>query len=98
MNEYTPDRWCLIEADKGLVKVFSMWGESYLCGASWRSNSGIEKVTQTEDYYLFHGFSGSVYNCRKNAYGLTPYGASVLSHADLEPMTEEEAIETIKKL
>ena len=41
-------------------------------------NSGITKVTKEEDFYLFEGYSGSVYKCHKDTYGFNMYGHSVL--------------------
>lgn len=93
---YTPDRWCLFHAGD-CTKVFATWLGSYLQGSSWRSNSGIDGITETDDHYLFHGLSGSVYECRKDAYGLTAYGASVLSNSEREPMDEEEATKWINE-
>ena len=42
-------------------------------------NSGITKVTENDNHFLFEGTSGSVYVCRKGAYGANGYGSSVLS-------------------
>jgi hypothetical protein len=41
-------------------------------------NSGIVKIESTDDYYDFHGYSGSVYRCHKNSYGTSGYGGGVL--------------------
>lgn len=90
----SPDRWCLFFIPSGDVKVFATWQGSYLGGNSWRSNSGIESIEETSDSFLFKGFSGSVYNCLKNSYGITVYGASILP---VEPMSEEEALKYIKE-
>ena len=94
---HTPDRWCLVDTPVA-TKVFASWTGSYLGSPSWRLSSGNESVEVTKDSYLIKGLSGSVYECRKNAYGLTGYGASVLNHSKLEPMSEEDAIKSIKEL
>lgn len=81
MRTYTPDHWVMLKLtykDKPIYKILAGWGGSYLYGASWKLNSGVTRVEDTGDSYLFHGSSGSVYECRKNSYGLSGYTASVL--------------------
>ena len=36
-------------------------------------------MTENDNHFLFEGTSGSVYVCRKGAYGANGYGSSVLS-------------------
>ena len=83
MNEYAPDRWVVVKIKGGEIpltyKVFASWHGGYMdSGGSWKLNSGIQKVTKLKMHYKFNGFSGSVYRCHKNAYGMTNYGAMVL--------------------
>jgi len=64
-----PDNWVIVKVvGRGdtYYKVLAGWSGGYLDGDSWRLNSGIEKVEESEDYYDFIGYSGSVYRCRKN--------------------------------
>lgn len=70
MTEYTPDHWVLIKLpeDRG-YKVLGGWSGGYLYGDSWRLNSGIKSTEEHDDYYLFYGYSGSVYKCFKNREG-----------------------------
>ena len=83
------DRWVIIKVDEDLHKVFGMWYGSYLCGESWRLNSGIVKVEEDgEDHYLFHGESGSIYRCHKEAYGTSGYGSCVLFENGLKPLED----------
>jgi hypothetical protein len=81
-NEYVPDKWLVIKIEGKYVpltyKVFACWYGGYLNGDSWKLNSGITKVTEEDDCYLFEGYSGSVYKCRENSYGLNMYGHGVL--------------------
>jgi len=82
MSEYKPDNWVVLKIkagklDSGLFKVLGGWSGGYLDGDSWRMNSGVSEVTEDGDYYLFHGFSGSVYRCHKQAYGLRMNNAGV---------------------
>ena len=76
MNEYNPDKWLLfkIEGTDPHYRVFGSWSGGYLDGDSWRMNSGIVRVEESENHYLFHGYSGSVYKCHKEMYGATLYG------------------------
>jgi hypothetical protein len=47
---------------------------------SWKLNSGIKAVTEGEDdYWLFEGYSGSVYKCHKKIYGMHMYGSGILN-------------------
>jgi hypothetical protein len=57
-------------AEEYFYKVLGGWSGGYLDGDSWRMNSGIVSVTEEDDYFLFHGYSGSVYKCHKESYGL----------------------------
>ena len=75
MSEYKPDNWVILKikkanAEEYFYKVLGGWSGGYLDGDSWRMNSGVSKVTEEGGYFLFHGFSGSVYKCHKQGYGL----------------------------
>lgn len=82
MTTTRPNRWVLLKIttdEEVFYRVFAMWRGGYLDGDSWRINSGVTRVEETDDSFLFYGLSGSIYECAKGAYGLTAYGASVLS-------------------
>lgn len=69
---YCPDRWLIVRFKKDnqtIYKVLGGWSGGYLDGDSWRLNSGIKNIEEDGDYYLFKGFSGSVYKCHKKSYG-----------------------------
>ena len=86
---HTPDCWVILQLNNNkeiLYKVLAGWSGSYLYGQSWQLNSGIVKVEIEDDYYLFHGYSGSIYKCHKNGYGLNNMTASIL--ANLQKQTE----------
>ena len=72
---YTPDNWVVLKIEsesKGLIyKVLAGWSGGYLQGDSWRLNSGISRVEYDHTLVLFHGASGSVYECHKDTYRLT---------------------------
>lgn len=80
MNEYNPDKWVMLKIcspGSRVYKILAGWGGSYLYGQSWKLNSGVTKVEEDGDYYLFSGYSGSVYRCHKRAYGMTGYTAQI---------------------
>ena len=82
MNQHIPDKWVVVKI-KGkdyplTYKVFGCWFGGYLDSNSWKLNSGIKSVTESKHYYLFQGFSGSVYKCNKDTYGTHMYGHGVL--------------------
>lgn len=83
-NEYIPDKWLVVKIEGGkfplTYKVFACWYGGYLNGNSWKMNSGITKVTKEEDFYLFEGYSGSVYKCHEKTYGFNMYGHGVLQN------------------
>jgi hypothetical protein len=79
-----PDNWVILKIQyesETYYKVFGVWTGGYLRGDSWQLNSGIEKVTQDDEYYYFIGFSGSCYKCNKHTYGIKAlYGVGVLNN------------------
>jgi hypothetical protein len=84
MSEYTPDKWLIVKitntnSNESHYRVFACWYGGWAGSDSWKMNSGITKVTETEEYYFFEGSSGSTYNCHKDCYGTNGYGSNVLS-------------------
>jgi hypothetical protein len=83
MSEYTPDKWVVIKIEGPDIpltyKVFACWYGGYLGSNSWKLNSGITKVTKDGKFYLFEGYSGSVYKCGEGLQGLHMYGNGVLN-------------------
>ena len=67
---YTCDNWVVIflDGDDPHYRVWTGTSGGYLSGDSWRMNSGIVKVEEDDWHYYFHGSSGSVYQCHKDAY------------------------------
>ena len=80
---YTPDKWVVVTLtrDDGTTidKVLGGWYGGYGGADSWRLNSGIERVEDCDDHYLFHGYSGSTYKCYKEAYGMTMLTQSIFN-------------------
>ena len=103
-----PEEWCLVRIkddqhigtkNDDLVKVFGSWRGDFATGDSWKLNSGIEHTSEEEDYYLFKGYSGSVYKCHKKTYGINSmYNSGVLmSFEDVEPMKGAAAVRWIRR-
>tara|TARA_R110000796_G_scaffold22986_8_gene66150 strand:+ start:1451 stop:1738 length:288 start_codon:yes stop_codon:yes gene_type:complete len=67
----------------------------YLDGDSWRVNSGITEVNETDNYYYFKGSSGSEYRCSKESYTLRMNNAHIWErlqtlHGDKVEMIPED--------
>ena len=80
MSEYTPARWVVLEVNNGketVNKVFAGWYGGYGGSDSWKLNSGNFKEEEFDDRWEFTGYSGSVYICRKSAYGMSVYMGQV---------------------
>jgi hypothetical protein len=81
MSHYTPDQWQIVKitGTDPHYRVFGSWSGGYLDGDSWKLNSGITSVTEDDEWFYFYGYSGSVYQCRKAAYGVSsPYNLGVI--------------------
>jgi len=93
-----PNRWIILKLED-IYKVFAMWSGGYLDPDAWQLNSGIKSVEDAGEFWLFNGFSGSVYQCRKDGYGTTGSGGMIVSSwmqqdpnieimpSDFDPMT-----------
>lgn len=80
--EYCPDKWVMVKfvTEKQVTyKILASWAETFLDGASWKLNSGCTKIEEDGDWYLFFGYSGSVYRCHKTSYGMTGYTMAIYS-------------------
>lgn len=80
MSEYKPDTWVMVKFEtenQTVYKILAGWGGSYTYGQSWKLNSGCTKIEVDGDYYLFSGYSGSVYRCHKGSYGLSGYTSGI---------------------
>lgn len=104
MNEYRPDKWCLIEVTQEdgstFHKILGSWHGGYLDGDSWRVNSGVKKVSlnlETHQYEV-EGFSSSKYYCGFDSYGyhMTAYGQVKGSEYIKVIESKEEAIKILR--
>tara|TARA_A200000159_G_C7324349_1_gene340257 strand:- start:404 stop:727 length:324 start_codon:yes stop_codon:yes gene_type:complete len=81
VSNYRPDKWMLVEitGTDPHYRIFGTWyeGNPYNPDA-WRLNSGITGVEETENKFIFKGYSGSTYECDKDSYGVTTYGQGML--------------------
>lgn len=79
---YAPEEWCLVQITNNdpHYRVFGSWRGGYITGDSWKLNSGITSVEEDEEFYYFKGYSGSVYRCHKERYGIrSPYNSGILA-------------------
>ena len=92
MTEY-PVRWKILKIEQDgdiLYKVFASWWDS------WRLNSGCVKVEDSEDSFIVHGYSGSVYVLRKDGEGTaSAYTESVLNNIIQQMVAGGISVETV---
>ena len=83
MSTYNPDKWVMVKINnKGEViyKILASWYGGFARGDSWKLNSGVTKIEEDGELYLFHGSSGSIYQCHKKTYGMSAYTMGVLAN------------------
>lgn len=79
---YIPYKWVVLEFNNNgevIRKVFAGWHGGFADGDSWRMNSGITEVIETDDMYIFKGYSGSEYHCLKTSHGMSSYMNSIFT-------------------
>ena len=98
MSIYTPDKWVILKInyeDKIIYKVFASWYGGYMSSDSWQLNSGIVAVELNEHgFYNFTGYSGSVYQCHEDLYGLSAYSSAVLEDIMYRATTKIEILDS----
>ena len=78
-----PDNWVVLEIMTSVddtnpaYKVLAGWSGGYLHGDNWKLNSGIVKVRELADSWVFIGNSGSEYVCDKEQYKLRMNNAGI---------------------
>ena len=84
--DYEPDSWVVLEIQtpgEVIHKVLAGFSSGFFMkGGSWRLNSGITEIKEEGDYFLFYGYSGSVYKCHKHCYGLCLETSSVFNNIE----------------
>jgi hypothetical protein len=72
MIPYTPDNWVVLffNTKTPHYKVLAGWSGGYTTGDSWRMNSGITNITESQNHFYIKGSTGSIYECHKQSYGL----------------------------
>ena len=94
MSDYKPDRWVVVKIvtpKERLYKVFASWSGGYGGSDSWKMNSGITRASLVDDRWEFDGYSGSVYSCHKESYGVSGYNGNVLQNF-INKATEIDAV------
>lgn len=82
MSEYNPDKWVMLKIESNgqtTYKILASWYGGFAKGDSWKLNSGVTKIEEDGQCYLFHGSSGSVYVCHKSTYGMSMYTMGILA-------------------
>ena len=105
MSTYTPERWVIVELKtpkETLFKVLASWYGGYCGSDSWKLSSGLTLIDKKEHAYEFHNFSGSVYVCHRESYGMSLYTASIFEYYQKQNtdeiqirMLDEEEIDKI---
>lgn len=74
---YTPNRWVILTIKtkhESLDKIFAGWNGGQLRGDTWKLSSGITDMSfEQPDRIEFINYSGSVYTCYKNRYGMSAH-------------------------
>ena len=94
MSDYSPDRWLIVKIvtpKERLYKVFASWSGGYGGSDSWKMNSGITRASLVDDRWEFDGYSGSVYSCHRESYGVSGYNGNVLQNF-INKATEIDAV------
>jgi hypothetical protein len=68
------DKFVIVKIEEGnniFYKAILGWYGGYLGSDSYKVNSGISKLEEIDDYYLIHGYSGSMYKVYKKSMGFT---------------------------
>ena len=99
---HIPDRWVILritgKEGEPIDKLYATWYGGYLVGEEWRLNSGIENIVEEADYYLFYGYSGSCYKCRKENEGVAGLHNKGILNTIMKTITESGgAVEIISK-
>lgn len=98
MSEYNPDVWVVLKfttPSYTIHKVLAGWYGGFADGDCWKLNSGITKVKQEGDFYLFYGSSGSVYRCHKESYRMSGMTSSVLHNLEYQLAETENDVELL---
>ena len=82
MTIYHPEAWVALrmhnsKTDKTIYKIYAGWRGGFVDGDSWQLNSGIKSIDTEQYEYHVHGYSGSIYVCRKNLEGLDRAGSYI---------------------
>ena len=79
-NTYYPDKWELVKIkgkDMEFYKIFASFYGGFTNGDSWKISSGVIEVIEHEYHYSFINSSGSIYECNKDATGMSLYSSGI---------------------
>tara|TARA_B110000908_G_scaffold125991_1_gene147766 strand:+ start:192 stop:530 length:339 start_codon:yes stop_codon:yes gene_type:complete len=77
----TCDNWVIVKSPPipdPHYRVLVGTSGGYLDGDSWRMNSGIVRVDESDEFFYIYGSSGSCYQCNKKAYMVRKNSAYIL--------------------
>lgn len=103
MTDYTPDVWIVVELSGSKIqapnncyhRILAGWFGGFAGADSWKINSGIERIVETDDCYVVHGSSGSIYYCHKHNERTNRYTQGILENFAKEN-SDELAINMVK--
>jgi hypothetical protein len=100
MSNYYPDKWVIVKfttPTETYYKCLGGWFGGFAWGDSWRMNSGIDYIKETDDSYEVYGHSGSMYDCVKVREGMSFYMESVYnSYLKEAESLEEYSLQIVK--
>lgn len=79
---YYPHKWALLKitGTNPHYRVLGSWFGGYLDADEWRINSGIKSIEETDEYYIFKGYTESEYYCHKGDYGYSMIAYNIAMH------------------
>lgn len=96
---YSPDVWVVLKIvvpDTTIYKVLAGWYSSGLMGSdSWKINSGITKIEETDTAFNVYGHSGSMYVCYKHKEHLSGQTSRILEHAQEAAAKQDGTCEVV---
>ena len=93
---YTPQSWIVLEITSAqgekIEKVLATWGIN-----KWKLNSGNQHTEEFTDRWEFHGYSGSLYVCYKDNYGMNSYMQGIYNNFEHQLKLSGGSIKIVNK-
>lgn len=98
---YTPDSWAIVKIDSAnntIYKVLAGWYGGFAGSDEWRLNSGITSYEIEREngamFYIFKGYSGSVYKVHPTNEGFTGLSRGVFENLQRSAETHSNSAVT----